>query len=496
VHEETAREAQTESHFVQGIQLGLSGKYAEAIEELSRAVKEDPDNVIAHTSLGVAFHRLGQDDRAFACYETALKIDPRYAEAHYFRANILYARGNVREAIAGYTTALGLNPSLIESHTRPAPEDRLTDYSASLAEMYRIARPARRILALDQALEANPQQASLFKERAANYYRLWNYEQAIADYSASLALQPNDAAALHARGIAYEQLDQYDRALEDYQQSIATNPQMSDVYINRGVTFARIGNFRQAIASLTESIRLAPQNPNGYYNRGVSYLQQGDFERAIEDFSNVIRLSPGDEAAYYWRGISHEEAGDQPRAIADYRQFLTLSQDPRAREEIEQKLNQWNEGKREDSSRRSAGPDDRQRIDQSQPHRSERGLDLYELIAALGERALRSVWSGSGVECSGEKAEELYAFAGQDRPIEGRDLLEITAGIQQTVAGDFQAFDPGGSSPWIFVRAWEGSGFYVETNDPKIKERLKSHLQGVEEVEGATPLYEGLFIRS
>jgi tetratricopeptide (TPR) repeat protein len=128
VHEDASPVEQTDSHFVQGIQLGLSGNYHEAIDELSKTVEEDPDHVVAQTSLGVAFHRLGEDDRALSCYEAALKIDPIYAEAHYFRANILYSHGNVREGIAGYTIAIGLKPELIEAHEKPVPQDRLTDY--------------------------------------------------------------------------------------------------------------------------------------------------------------------------------------------------------------------------------------------------------------------------------------------------------------------------------------------------------------------------------
>jgi hypothetical protein len=100
------------------------------------------------------------------------------------------------------------------------------------------------------------------------------------------------------------------------------------------------------------------------------------------------------------------------------------------------------------------------------------------------------------VECYGEKAEELYAFTDQGRSIEGRDFLSIASGIRQTIEGDFQAFDPGANAPWIFIRAWDGSGFYVETDDPKIKERLKTHFQSLEEVEGASPPYVGLFIPS
>src|SRR5258708_10853870 len=93
-------------------------------------------------------------------------------------------------------------------------------------------------------------------------------------------------------------------------------------------------------------------------NRGTTYLQQGDSESAIDDFSNVIRLSPGDEAAYYWRGISNEQAGRQQEAIADYRQFLALTQDANAREEIEQKLSQWNVDETDRTNHRSIVADD------------------------------------------------------------------------------------------------------------------------------------------
>ena len=496
VHEDVTHVKQTDAHvhFSQGLEFGLSGRHQEAIGELSKAVEEDPDHVGAYTSLGVAFHRLGEDDRALSCYETALRIDPIYAEAHYFRANILYSQGNVREAIAGYTIASGLKPELIEAHKKPVPQDRLTDYSPSPAEMYWIAKPAHRILDLNKSLETNPRHASLFKERAAEYYRLRNYVQAIADYSSSLEIQPDDASVLHLRGEAYEQIEQFDRALEDYQRAIAINPQLSHFYINRGIAFGKAGNFRQSIASFTQAIRLAPKNPDGYFNRGTASFQQGDFERAIDDFSNVIRLSPEDEDAYYWRGICNEEAGRQREAIDDYRQFLAISRNSQARGEIEQKLSQWNVGKPDSSSARSAVPDDRQKTNQVQSEEPDPELDLYGLIVALGERALHSTWFGSGVDCYGEKAEELYVFTNHNRPIEGRDFLAITSGIRQTIEGDFQAFDKDASSHWLFIRAWGGSGFYIETNDPKIKERLKTHFQAVDEVDGASPPYEGLFI--
>ncbi len=44
------------------------------------------------------------------------------------------------------------------------------------------------------------------------------------------------------------------------------------------------------------------------------------------------------------------------------------------------------------------------------------------------------------------------------------------------------------------MRAWDGSGFYIETNDYKVKECLEARFQNVEDVEEAQPPYEALFI--
>jgi len=485
---------QTDSHFVQGLELGLSGKYHEAIEQLFKAIEQDPDDVIAHISLGVAFRRAGEDNRALACYEDALNLDPKNAEAHYFRANILYNQGNVREAIAEYTKAIGLKPELIEAHKKPVLQDQLTDFTGSPTEVHRITKPAYRILELNKALEANPGQASLFKERAAEYDRLLNYEQAIADYSSALAIQPDDASVLHSRGVAYEQLRQSNPALEDFQQAIAIDPQLYDTYINRGISFGKMGNFRQAIDHLTNGIRLAPKNPDGYFNRGITYLQLGDYENAIADFSNVIRLSPDDDSAYYWRGISYEETSRKDDAISDYRQFLVRSQDQNAKKEIEQKLSQWNVINDKNAGTDNSAPKDRQKINQVHQEKPDLNIDLYELIDALGERALNSTWLGSEVNCVGEKAKDLYAFTGRNKPIQGYDLLQIALGIRQTVHGDFQAFDGEEASPWLFIRAWEGNGFYIETNDHQIKKYLITYFPTVEDVEDVPPPYEGLFI--
>jgi hypothetical protein len=121
-------------------------------------------------------------------------------------------------------------------------------------------------------------------------------------------------------------------------------------------------------------------------------------------------------------------------------------------------------------------------------------LDLHSIILALGDRGMNSIWQVSGVDCFGENAEELWALDDNKQSVRGNDLLRITAGIYQTIDGYFKAFDKDSISHWLEIRAWDGSGFYIETNDEKIKQLLKHRFQEVEDVEEAKHPYEGLFI--
>ena len=76
-----------------------------------------------------------------------------------------------------------------------------------------------------------------------------------------------------------------------------------------------------------------------------------------------------------------------------------------------------------------------QKTIEKKSEKPDQNLDLYDLIVTLGERALDSTWLASGVDCHGEKAEALNAFTDQDKPIEGRDFLDIASGIRQTICG-------------------------------------------------------------
>src|ERR1035441_3369492 len=73
--------------------------YREAIEAYGQGPKDNP---VLWNKAGIAWHQLGQLDRAKADYEHALKLRPRYAEAQNNIGTVYYARKSYRRAIGAY----------------------------------------------------------------------------------------------------------------------------------------------------------------------------------------------------------------------------------------------------------------------------------------------------------------------------------------------------------------------------------------------------------
>jgi tetratricopeptide (TPR) repeat protein len=81
------------------------------------ALDLNPDNAVAHTTLGVLAMNEGRPDEALRHLSEAVRIEPAYPEAH-FNLGVLYSKlGRRAEAITAYRTAIELRPDSPRAHT-------------------------------------------------------------------------------------------------------------------------------------------------------------------------------------------------------------------------------------------------------------------------------------------------------------------------------------------------------------------------------------------
>jgi tetratricopeptide (TPR) repeat protein len=111
--------------------------YREAIESFQEGPKND---ATLWNKTGIAYHQLGQLDKAKKYYERAVKLKPNYAEAQNNIGTVYYAQKSYRRAVSAYKKALKLHPDSASIHmnlgtayfARKKEKDALLEYQAAL----------------------------------------------------------------------------------------------------------------------------------------------------------------------------------------------------------------------------------------------------------------------------------------------------------------------------------------------------------------------------
>lgn len=83
-----------------------AGQHAVSLEELSKALKADPDFVPALNQLGVVYMALGKEKEAQAQFEKALRLDPRDSSVNNNYGMLLCRRGREQDGMRYFNKAL------------------------------------------------------------------------------------------------------------------------------------------------------------------------------------------------------------------------------------------------------------------------------------------------------------------------------------------------------------------------------------------------------
>src|SRR5260221_8630171 len=90
------------------------GRYADAQQELERAVNLLPENAHAWNHLGLAYHLGDQPKKAVQCYQKAVSLDRNLAAARFNFGCLQLEQKNLLPAIDSLTTYVGHQPNSTE----------------------------------------------------------------------------------------------------------------------------------------------------------------------------------------------------------------------------------------------------------------------------------------------------------------------------------------------------------------------------------------------
>lgn len=109
-----------EEYYLIGEGHSLSGRYKEAIDSYTEALKLEPGHKHSLYNRGVTKERMGNYIEAIADFNQLLSLDSTYGLAYSARANSKFNLGDYRGAIRDYTLAI--------KHSYPNYKDRAMAY--------------------------------------------------------------------------------------------------------------------------------------------------------------------------------------------------------------------------------------------------------------------------------------------------------------------------------------------------------------------------------
>lgn len=292
-----------------------TGDHTKAVDLISKAITNCPNNAGFHSNRGLALHGLKQMDAAIADYTRAIALQPDHAEAYFNRGLARYELNQTDAAIADYSQAISLKPDYVQAYSNRALAFQATH------------QPGAAVADYSEAIKLNPNLAEEYTNLGLAFQSLNQLDAALACHDRAIAIKPNLAEAYSNRGATLQALSQLDAALANHNQAVALKPDSAVAYSNRGATLQALGRLDAAITDFNQAIALKPDYAEAYSNRGTALQALNQLEAALANHYQAIVLKPEHAQAYSNLGATLQALNQLEAAISSYDQAIRLQPD-------------------------------------------------------------------------------------------------------------------------------------------------------------------------
>ncbi len=287
-----------------------------AVDSLQEALKNDPDNAIAHYQLGIAFDQQHNDGRAEAEWREAVRLRAELTDAQRALAALEIRRGDFE--------ALGQSAQQIINSAPYAADGYLM---RALAETNR-QRFADAAQDLKKAQDFAPKSPVPWVQTGNLHLVQKQYADAIQSYQQALDLDPASTDAVQGLMNTYLAEKQPDQAVAAAQAQIAKSPGTSGFYDLLGTAlFQNKKDFKAAETAFRKSVDLDPNNSDALLKLGQVQAAQGSVDQALATYQQSIKDHPRDIAFYILAGemYASQEKWDQAKDM--YQKALGIQSD-------------------------------------------------------------------------------------------------------------------------------------------------------------------------
>ncbi len=284
-----------EVHFVLGSIDRATGRTAEAIAELRRALELAPNSDEALRRLGSAYLAAGRQPDAIAAYVKATQVNPYYWNNFNLLGAAYFRLGQNEKALTAFQRIIELEP------------DRASGYANAGAVYLRQGKWPDAVPLFQKAIELQPS-AVYYSNLGTTYFFLARYADAVPMFAKAVELVPNDFALRGNLADAYRWSGDRQKAAAAYDQAIAAayksyevNSQNAEVLGDLALFYAKKGDDRKALDFLHRARQIDAKGNLLMYQEATIHALAGRTADALASLGQALR-----------NGYSLKEASSDP----------------------------------------------------------------------------------------------------------------------------------------------------------------------------------------
>ncbi len=348
-----------------------TGRYDEAINFLTEAIKLKPNTPRLYLKRGKAYYFTDKLDNALSDFHETnnlsddladLWLSKTYARLGNTEKAIFYLRDHLKSRYRQKEKVIKKDDAfnalqytnewyLFWEENWYTPEE---DAEKEIDYLVKKGLYLDALALLEEKIPESKEAHRLYSCRARINKKLNNFKGALEDWNNAISTEKRIPRYFIERGEISLEMGRFRDAIEDFSRALREDPSNFPVYLKRSNAYAGLKEYKLAIADVNtylryieddqEAIELCgnlnfknenyiealkyfnknlskdKSNAEYYKDRGKTYLKTRTYTYAINDFSMALDLSPMDGEAYFLKGIACFETGDREGACFNWTQ--------------------------------------------------------------------------------------------------------------------------------------------------------------------------------
>jgi len=241
--------------FKMGIALENTQQHEAAINAYREVTQQQPEDYLAWLKLGKVLEQTKRYEEALTAYDEVLKLQPENYWAWTDRGQLLEKLGQIDEALTAYGRAVQLKPDFQVALEK---RKRLLVNLKRVDQLYTLQHYDDAIAACDQALKANPKDATAWLMRGMALENQKQLADAAIAYNNVIRLQSDDHVAWFRLGTVLEELGHPQRAAKAYSNVTRLQPNNQWAWYQWGRMLERLEEYREAINTYQKALQIQP----------------------------------------------------------------------------------------------------------------------------------------------------------------------------------------------------------------------------------------------